>query len=115
MKLLRVGDPGRERPAILDQGGVLRDLSSVVSDIDAAAVSPEGIEMIAAANLTRLPPIEQSVRIGPCVARPGKFLCIGLNFADHAAETNAPIPQEPVIFMKATSSLSGPNDPIIQP
>ena len=115
MKLLRVGDPGRERPALLDQGGVLRDLSSVVRDIDAAAVSPAGIEKIAAADLTRLPPIEQSVRIGPCVARPGKFLCIGLNFADHAAETNAPIPEEPVLFFKATTAICGPMDNVQQP
>lgn len=115
MKLLRVGDRGRERPAILDQGGVLRDLSSVIGDIDAVAVAPEGIAIIAAADLTMLPPIEHPVRIGPCVARPGKFLCIGLNFADHAAETNAPIPQEPILFLKATTAICGPMDEVIQP
>jgi 2,4-diketo-3-deoxy-L-fuconate hydrolase len=115
MKLLRVGDSGRERPAILDQGGVLRDLSSVVGDIDAAAVSSEGIATIAAADLTRLPPIVHPVRIGPCVARPGKFLCIGLNFADHAAETNAPIPDEPILFFKATTAICGPMDDVRQP
>ena len=115
MKLLRVGDPGHERPAILDQDGVLRDLSSVVEDIDAAAVSSEGLATIAAVDHARLPSMQQSLRIGPCVARPGKFLCIGLNFADHAAETNAAIPKEPVLFFKATTAICGPMDDVIQP
>jgi 2,4-diketo-3-deoxy-L-fuconate hydrolase len=115
VKLLRVGDPGRERPALLDQGGVIRDLSSVVADIDGTTVSAEGLAKIAAADVGSLPRIEPSVRIGPCVARPGKFLCIGLNFADHAKETNAPIPAEPILFFKATTAVCGPMDDVIQP
>jgi 2,4-didehydro-3-deoxy-L-rhamnonate hydrolase len=115
MKLLRVGDVGQERPAIRDQAGVLRDLSLIVEDINGAALSPQGLATIAAADLTALPIINEPARIGPCLARPGKFLCIGLNYADHAAETNAPIPEEPILFFKATTAICGPMDDVIQP
>jgi 2-keto-4-pentenoate hydratase/2-oxohepta-3-ene-1,7-dioic acid hydratase in catechol pathway len=115
MKLLRIGRPGQERPAIIDRNGLIRDLSTVVEDIDAAALSPSGIAKITAADLTMLPVVDAGERIGPCVARPGKFLCIGLNFADHAAETNAPIPDEPILFFKATTAICGPMDDVIQP
>jgi 2,4-diketo-3-deoxy-L-fuconate hydrolase len=115
MKLLRVGDSGQERPAILDRNGVARDLSAIVDDIDGAAVSPEGIARIAAVDVATLPVLEPSGRIGPCVARPGKFLCIGLNFADHAEETGATVPEEPVLFFKATTAVCGPYDGVIQP
>ena len=115
MKLLRVGQAGQEKPAIRDRAGALRDLSSIVGDINGAALSPRGLSAIAAADLTALPIINEPVRIGPCLARPGKFLCIGLNYADHAAETNAPIPDEPILFFKATTAICGPMDDVIQP
>jgi 2,4-didehydro-3-deoxy-L-rhamnonate hydrolase len=115
MKLLRVGDAGQEKPAIRDQAGALRDLSSVVGDINGAALSPQGLTAIGAADPSALPVIDEPVRIGPCVARPGKFLCIGLNYADHAAETNAAIPEEPILFFKATTAICGPMDDVIQP
>jgi 2,4-diketo-3-deoxy-L-fuconate hydrolase len=115
MKLLRIGTPGRERPAILGDDGIARDLSAVVADIDATAVSPEGLALIRACDLATLPTLEASGRIGPCVARPGKFLCVGLNFADHAAETQAPIPNEPILFFKATTAICGPFDDVRQP
>lgn len=115
MKLLRVGQAGQEKPAIRDRAGALRDLSSIIGDINGAALSPRGLSAIAAADLTALPIINEPVRIGPCLARPGKFLCIGLNYADHAAETNAPIPEEPILFFKATTAICGPMDDVIQP
>lgn len=115
MKLLRVGQAGQEKPAIRDRAGALRDLSSIIGDINGAALSPRGLSAIAAADLTALPIINEPIRIGPCLARPGKFLCIGLNYADHAAETNAPIPEEPILFFKATTAICGPMDDVIQP
>jgi 5-carboxymethyl-2-hydroxymuconate isomerase len=115
MKLLRYGAPGEERPGLLTDDGTIRDLDSVIGDFDAANLAPKSLQKLAATDASSLPVVPPSVRLGPCVARPGKFICIGLNYADHAAETNAPIPEEPVIFMKATSALSGPNDPIIRP
>jgi 2,4-didehydro-3-deoxy-L-rhamnonate hydrolase len=112
MKLVRYGNAGAERPGLIYGDGTLRDLSAVVADIDG---SDETIARIAAADPATLPIVEGTPRLGPCVARPGKFLCIGLNYADHAAETGAELPKEPVIFTKATSALSGPNDPILRP
>ena len=112
MKLVRYGNAGAERPGLIDGAGNLRDLSGVVADIDG---SDETIARIAAADPAALPIVEGTPRLGPCIARPGKFLCIGLNYADHAAETGAELPREPVIFTKATSALSGPNDPILRP
>jgi 2,4-diketo-3-deoxy-L-fuconate hydrolase len=115
MKLVRFGPVGRERPGIVDRRGTIRDLSGVVDDIDGAAISPDGLARLRALNLESLPAATGIERLGPCVARPGKFICIGLNYADHAAETGAEIPKEPVLFLKATSAVSGPNDPIIKP
>ena len=115
MKLLRFGLAGAERPGLLDADGAIRDLSGVIPDIDGATVTPECLNELRAIDPASLPVAPQGQRIGPCIARPGKFICIGLNFADHAAETGAEIPEEPLVFMKATSALSGPNDPIIKP
>lgn len=115
MKLLRHGKAGAERPGILDRNGVIRDLSGIVKDIDGAVLAPGRLRELQALQLDSLPRVDGTTRLGPCVARPGKFICIGLNYADHAAETGAAIPSEPIIFMKATSALSGPNDPVIQP
>jgi 5-carboxymethyl-2-hydroxymuconate isomerase len=112
MKLVRYGAAGAERPGLIDSEGRLRDLSGVVADIDG---SDAVIARIAAADLSVLPLVEGQPRLGPCVAKPGKFLCIGLNYADHATETGVEIPSEPVLFSKATSAVSGPNDPILRP
>lgn len=109
MKLMRVGTAGSEKPAILDNDGNIRDLSAHVGDIGGAAISPEGLAKIAALDLSSLPIIDGG-RIGPCVAGTGKFICIGLNFSDHAEESGMAVPAEPIIFMKATSAICGPND-----
>jgi len=114
MKLMRVGQPGHEKPAILDAEGKIRDLSAHVKDIGGEAISPEGLNKIAALDLSTLPVLTED-RIGACVAGTGKFICIGLNFSDHAAETGAAVPPEPVIFMKATSAIVGPNDNVLIP
>ncbi|MCZ7851995.1 fumarylacetoacetate hydrolase family protein [Agrobacterium salinitolerans] len=114
MKLMRVGQPGQEKPAILDAEGKVRDLSAHVKDIGGDAISPEGLKKIAAIDLGTLPVLNEE-RIGACVAGTGKFICIGLNFSDHAAETGATVPPEPVIFMKATSAIVGPNDNVTIP
>ncbi len=114
MKLLRVGQPGHEKPAILDADGKVRDLSAHVKDIGGDAISPEGLKKIAAIDLASLPVLSDD-RIGACVSGTGKFICIGLNFSDHAAETGATVPPEPVIFMKATSAIVGPNDNVVIP
>jgi 2,4-diketo-3-deoxy-L-fuconate hydrolase len=106
---------GRERPGIMDRSGTVRDLSGVVNDIDGAAVSPDGLACLRALDLESLPMATNIERLGSCIARPGKFICVGLNFADHAAETGAAVPQEPVLFLKATSAVSGPNDCIVKP
>lgn len=115
MKLLRYGAPGHELPAMLARDGSILDASSIVDDWNGSTLTPQALEDLAKLDPQSLPIIDGSLRIGPCVARPGKFICIGLNYADHAAETHAPIPAEPVIFMKATSALSGPNDDIVRP
>ncbi len=114
MKLMRVGPLGQEKPAILDKDGKVRDLSGHVADIGGAAISPEGLAKIAAIDTASLPEIAMD-RIGACVAGTGKFICIGLNYSDHAAETGATVPPEPVIFMKATSAICGPNDDVLIP
>ena len=114
MKLMRVGQPGQEKPAILDAEGKVRDLSAHVKDIGGDAISPEGLTKIAAIDLGTLPVLSEE-RIGACVAGTGKFICIGLNFSDHAAETGSTVPPEPVIFMKATSAIVGPNDDVTIP
>ena len=111
MKLLRVGNPGQEKPALLDGDGKLRDLSAHVDDIAGDALLPDSLSKIAALDAASLPELGEG-RIGPCVGRVGKFICIGLNYSDHAAETGAEVPSEPVIFMKATSAITGPNDEV---
>lgn len=115
MKLMRIGPAGRETPAIVDRDGIYRDLSGYVADIAGDALTPDRLAEIGQIDLGRLPILSPEARIGACVGGIGKFICIGLNYADHAAETGAEIPDEPVIFMKATSAVCGPNDSIIQP
>jgi 2-keto-4-pentenoate hydratase/2-oxohepta-3-ene-1,7-dioic acid hydratase in catechol pathway len=112
VKLLRYGPKGREKPGILDREGKIRDLSAHVPDIAGTALLPESLKKLAALNPAELPLATGDLRIGPCVGKIGKFVCIGLNYADHAAETGAPIPKEPIIFMKATSAVVGPNDEV---
>jgi ureidoglycolate lyase len=115
MKLLRVGAPGLEKPAILHSDGTYRDLSSVVPELRGLVLTPEGLNRIRAADHGALPVLDKTQRIGPCVDRVGKFICVGLNYADHAAESNMQVPPEPVLFMKATSAIIGPNDDVIVP
>ena len=115
MKLLRVGTPGKERPALLDAAGVIRDLSSVVTDIAGDALLPDSLARIGKIDAAGLPAVGGSPRIGPCVGSVGKFICVGLNYSDHAAESNMAVPVEPIIFMKATSCISGPYDDVELP
>ncbi|MBY5716625.1 fumarylacetoacetate hydrolase family protein [Rhizobium leguminosarum] len=114
MKLMRVGEAGSEKPALLDADGKIRDLSGHVADIGGEAIGPAGLAKIAAIDPKSLPELVPG-RIGACVAGTGKFICIGLNYSDHAAETGATVPPEPIIFMKATSAIVGPNDNVIIP
>lgn len=115
MKLLRWGSPGQERPGLLDETGTIRDLSGLVPDISGAVLGDAGLAMLGGIDPQGLPMVPGNTRLGPCVAGTGKFLCIGLNFADHAAESGMAVPAEPIIFMKATSAICGPNDPILIP
>jgi 2-keto-4-pentenoate hydratase/2-oxohepta-3-ene-1,7-dioic acid hydratase in catechol pathway len=112
MKLLRVGDKGKEKPAILDKNNKVRDLSSYIKDFDSDNLKFETVSKLKNINLDTLPEIKSSVRIGACINKPGKFVAIGLNYSDHAKETGAKVPTEPIVFMKATSSINGPNDDI---
>ncbi len=115
MKLLRFGPSGSEKPGLLDAEGQIRDLSGVVDDIAGDVLSAEGLAKIAAIDPATLPLAPAGSRYGPCVGRVGKFICIGLNYADHAAESGLPVPDEPVLFMKATSAIVGPNDEVLKP
>lgn len=115
MKLMRVGPLGQEKPAIVDADGQIRDLSGHVADIGGKVISPEGLAELSKIDLSTLPVIAEGERVGACVAGTGKFICIGLNFSDHAAETGATVPPEPVIFMKATSAICGPYDNVLIP
>lgn len=115
MKLLRHGPSGAERPGMVHDDGTVRDLTGVVPDIAGAVLSDAGLTAIRAVDAGRLPIVPAGTRLGPCVGGTGKFICIGLNYADHAAESGMTVPPEPVIFMKATSAICGPNDPIILP
>ena len=115
MKLLRYGAPGAEKPGLLDAEGRIRDLSGVIADLSGAALDPAALAGLSASDLGALPVVEGNPRLGPCVAGTGKFICIGLNYSDHAAETGATVPSEPIIFMKATSAICGPNDDLIIP
>ena len=112
MKLLRVGKKGNEKPAILDENNKLKDLSSIISDLSPDNLNFETISKINNVDLKSLNEISSDERIGPCVKNPGKFVAIGLNYSDHAEETGNPIPTEPIVFMKATSCINGPNDNI---
>ncbi|WP_332727487.1 ureidoglycolate lyase [Pseudomonas sp. ESBL9] len=112
MKLLRFGEKGQERPGLLDDNGELRDLSAVVTDIAGQALSPDSLSRLRDIDPASLPRVPGTPRLGACVGQVGKFICIGLNYADHAAETGAPIPAEPVVFGKWTSAIVGPNDDI---
>ena len=115
MRLLRCGNKGSENPAALDKKGKIRDLSSSIRDLDSENLNFETLSKLKKINLESLPEISKSTRIGPCVNRPGKFVAIGLNYSDHAAETGAKPPSEPIVFMKATSCIVGPNDDVIIP
>ena len=112
MKLLRVGQKGSEKPAVLDKDGKIRDISSHVKDLNPDHLNFETISKLQSADLSSLPELSSSERVGSCITNPGKFVAIGLNYSDHAAETGADAPSEPIVFMKATSSINGPNDDI---
>lgn len=112
MKLLRYGPRGQEKPGLLDAQGHIRDLSKTIGDIGGDVLGAAGLERLRALDPATLPRVDGTPRLGPCVSRIGKFICIGLNYADHAAESNLPVPSEPVIFNKWTSAISGPNDDI---
>jgi 2,4-didehydro-3-deoxy-L-rhamnonate hydrolase len=115
MKLLRYGPAGQERPGILGADGAIRDLSSVVSDIARDTLLPESLERLRRLDPNTLPRVAGTPRIGPCVGQVGKFLCIGLNYSDHAAESGMVVPKEPIVFMKATSAIVGPDDDVVLP
>jgi 2-keto-4-pentenoate hydratase/2-oxohepta-3-ene-1,7-dioic acid hydratase in catechol pathway len=115
MKLVRFGPAGREKPGIVDAKGRIRDLSKVVPDLAGDALSPKGLARIRKAKIDTLPQVRSGARLGPCVAGTTNFIAIGLNYADHAAETGAPIPKEPIIFNKAVSCICGPNDDTMIP
>ncbi len=112
MKLLRYGPPGAEQPGMLDRDGKLRDLSAHLRDVDGSAIAPASLARLAAIDPASLPLVASSPRLGACVARPLNFVCIGLNYADHAAETGAAIPKEPIVFLKSLGAYSGPNDDV---
>jgi 2-keto-4-pentenoate hydratase/2-oxohepta-3-ene-1,7-dioic acid hydratase in catechol pathway len=112
MKLLRYGPPGREKPGLLDASGAIRDLSGVIADINGDTLSPSSLRKIAKLDPASLPKVTGRKRLGPCVARPMNFVAIGLNYSDHAKEVGAPIPKEPIVFIKAASSFCGPNDDV---
>ena len=115
MKLVRFGAAGAERPGLVNADGSIADLSGVIPDVSGGALAPDSLQKLAALDLTKLPRAPAGVRLGSCVAGVGKFIAIGLNYADHAAETGAKIPSEPIVFMKATSCIVGPNDTVLKP
>jgi 2,4-diketo-3-deoxy-L-fuconate hydrolase len=115
MKLIRFGNPGAERPGIIDAQGQIRDLSGIVADISGSTLLPEALVRLRQLNPGELPLIAGSPRLGPCLGSVGKFVCIGLNYADHAGESGVAVPSEPVVFMKATSAICGPNDDVVIP
>ena len=114
MKLLRVGDKGKEKPAVLDKNDKIRDISSHIKDLNPDYLNFETLSKLKNLDLTKLPEITNSARFGACINKPGKFVAIGLNYSDHAKETGSKVPPEPIVFMKATSSISGPNDDIVK-
>jgi 2,4-diketo-3-deoxy-L-fuconate hydrolase len=115
MKLCRYGEPGTEKPGLIDGDGALRDLSGVIDDITASVLGRDGLRRLKAVDPSALPRVDGSPRFGVPVAHVGKMLCVGMNYADHAAETNAPVPEQPVLFMKATTAIGGANDAVVIP
>ena len=115
MKLLRYGEFGKERPGVLDKDGQIRDLSGHIEDISGSVLNANSINKLKEINVENLPAVEGTPRLGSCVSGFGKFMCIGLNYADHAAETGADIPEHPILFMKANSAIVGPNDDVVMP
>jgi len=115
MKLVRYGDPGEEKPGVLNAAGTISDLSAVIPDLHGPELTADSLARLAKLDLASLPRVRNSVRIGPCIASVGKFICIGLNYSDHAAESGMAVPSEPVVFMKATSAICGPNDNVELP
>ena len=115
MKLVRFGDHGAEKPGLVDGDGNIRDLSAHLTDIDGANLSPERLAQLAALDIASLPLVAGATRLGPCVANPGKVMCIGLNYKDHAAETGSALPEHPMLFMKANSAINGPHDDVVMP
>ena len=115
MKLLRFGNIGEEKPGAIDSNGIIRDISSIINDLNGQSIDDLTIERLRKINLKSLPAVSNNTRIGPCIGSVGKFLSIGLNYSDHAAETGLPIPEHPILFLKATSSIVGPNDTVYMP
>ena len=115
MKLLRLGENGSEKPALIDNENKYRDLSSIIEDLNPDSLNFETLEKIKSIDVSKFPELDSNLRIGACVSNPSKFIGIGLNFKDHAEEQNLPIPKEPIIFSKFTSCITGPNDPIVIP
>jgi len=115
MKLVRYGPAGAEKPGLIDQDGKLRDLSRKIDDVAGDALSPASLNALRKLDVNRLPAVKGRPRLGPCVGSVGKFVAIGLNFVDHAKETGSPIPENPIVFFKANTSISGPNDAIMLP
>jgi len=115
MKLLRYGTAGLEKPGLLATDGTVRDLSDVIPDVAGESLTPEAIERLRKLDIGKLPRVNEPGRLGPCVGKAGKFICIGLNYSDHAAESGMAVPREPIVFMKATSAICGPNDDVVIP
>ena len=115
MKLLRFGNIGEEKPGAIDSNGIIRDLSSIINDLNGQSIDDLTLERLRKINLKSLPAVSNNTRIGSCIGSVGKFLSIGLNYSDHAAETGLPIPEHPILFLKATSSIVGPNDTVYMP
>src|SRR5450830_1028573 len=115
MRLVRFGPRGAEKPGIVDADDNIRDISSIVPDINGATLSPATLDKLRKLPLNTLPIVPPSTRLGACVGDIRNFICIGLNYSDHAAETNTPLPGQPIVFNKHTSAISGPNDPVVSP
>lgn len=115
MKLMRVGQPGKEKPAILDEDGTIRDISGAINDLGGENLSDAAFDKLRALDLATLPVVDPATRIGPCVTGIGKVICIGLNFSDHAAESGMPVPKEPIVFLKSPTAICGPNDDVLIP
>src|SRR6185312_11838183 len=115
MKLLRYGPRGQEKPGLLDRDGVIRDLSGTIKDLTPDALAPEALDKLRKLNPASLPAVSGNPRLGPCVAAVPKLVCVGLNYVDHAKEGGMPIPSEPVLFLKAVTSICGPNDDVMLP